>query len=268
MQSESTDLEKSLLKQLECPVCSKYMCPPIILCANGHNICNICRQKVSQCPKCLKQFVDSRNLALEGLARQVMYPCKYQSYGCTEISEHDNIVGHQATCRYNQQVCPVAKLAVGTCSWTGSYNDIMGHLQENHLEVCCEYVEGEVQFMYNVTGDMKFFCFIFAYNDVFFFLFQEKDAGGYDAPYNVFYAVLVNVGSSENAAKYKYKVEFVNKDDTEGVTFMHLTRSSDVNLEELYNSCKCGKLRSDVVSRLKDEEGNLKFKLEIIKIGN
>jgi len=83
-----------------------------------------------------------------------------------------------------------------------------------------------------------------------------------------FYAVLLYVGPSENAAKFKYKVEFVNKDDTEGVTVMHLTRSSGEDLDQLYNSCKCGMLRYDVVSRLKDEEGNLKFKLGIVRIGN
>jgi hypothetical protein len=33
---------------------------------------------------------------------------------------------------------------------------------------------------------------------------------------DIFYAVLMYVGPVENAAKYKYKVEFVNKDDTEG----------------------------------------------------
>ena len=260
MQSESTDKEQSLLNHLECPVCLDYMTPPIILCANGHKLCEICRKEVTTCPNCRGNFVTTRNLALEDLARQVMYPCKYRSYGCAEIFEHDKIVGHQATCLYSQQVCPVAKLAIGTCSWTGSRKDIKGHLQENHLEVCCEYVEGEVKFIHKLDTYMKLFCFIFAYNEVFFSLFHWE--------ISIFYIVLLYVGPSENAAEYKYKVEFVNKDDTEGVTVMHLTRSSDENLEDLYNSCNCGKLHSGVVSGLKDKNGNLKFKMEIIKIGN
>jgi len=259
MESEPTDLEKSLLIHLECPVCTEYVRPSITLCANGHKICNICRQKFYNCPTCAKEFVNTRNLALEDLAGQVMYPCKYRSYGCTETFNHDKIVGHQATCRYSPQVCPVAKLAIGNCSWTGSYNDIKGHLQENHLEECCEYVEGDFKYVYEFS-DMKYFRFIFAYNEIFCSLFLERN--------DIFYAVLLYVGPSENAAKYKYRVEFVNKDDTEGVTVMHLTRSADEDLDDLYTSGKCGKLRYDMVYRLRDEEGNVKFRLEIIRVGN
>ena len=241
-------------------MCLEYMRPPIPLCANGHKICGICRQKVNNCPNCREYFVDTRNLALEDLARQVMYPCKYRFYGCTEIFNHDQIAGHQVTCRYIPQVCPVAKLAIGKCSWTGSYDGVKGHLQENHLEVCCEYVGDEFKFIHKLSNYTKIFCFIFAYNEVFFSLFPGEN--------DIFYTVLLYVGPSENAAKFKYKVEFVNKDDTEGVTVMHLTRSSNENLNDLYTSCKCGKLHYDVVDRLKDGEGNLKFKMEIVRIGN
>jgi len=134
MQSESTNLERSLLVHLDSPVCMECMRPPVILCANGHNICNICKPKMHRCPTCREQFLNTINLALEDLARQVMYPCKYRSYGCTEILSHDKIVGHQAKCWYSAQVCPVAKLANGDCRWIGSYSDIKGHLKENHLE--------------------------------------------------------------------------------------------------------------------------------------
>jgi hypothetical protein len=239
-------------------VCKEYSKPPIRLCENGHTICNICRYKVTKCPTCRAAFVNTRNLALEDLAAQVMYPCKYRSYGCTETFKHYKIFGHEAICRYSPQVCPVTKLAIGNCSWTGIYSDIKGHLKENHLEVCCEYVEGDFKYICYLN-DMKFFRFIFAYNEIFFSLFLEKDS--------VFYADLQYVGPSENAAKYKYKVEFVNKDDTEGVTVMHLTRSAGDNLNEFYRSSKCAKLHYDVVNRLRDEQGYLKFKLEIIRVG-
>ena len=241
-------------------MCLVYMRPPITLCANGHKICEICKQKVRKCPTCTEQFVRTRNLALEDLARQVKYPCKYRSYGCTETFNHNKIVGHQATCLYIPQVCPVAKLAIGKCSWTGSYSDMKGHLKENHLEECWEYVEGDFKFIHKITNEMKFFCFIFAHNEIFFLLFEVEC--------DMFYAVLLYVGSPENAAKYKYKVEFVNKDNTEGVTVMHLTRSFDEVLYRVYDLGSCGKLHYNVVSRLRDQEGNLKFKLEIIRVGS
>jgi hypothetical protein len=157
-------------------------------------------------------------------------------------------------------VCPVAKLAFGKCRWTGSYKDIKGHLQKNHLEECCEYVEGDFKFIYKSSSCLKCFCFIFAYNEIFFSLFKEQ--------FGIFYAAVLYVGPRENAAKYKYKVEFVNKDNTEGVTVMHLTRSADENLDDVYSSGECGKLHYDVVNRFRDEEGDVKLKLEIIRVGN
>jgi hypothetical protein len=82
------------------------------------------------------------------------------------------------------------------------------------------------------------------------------------------YVIVQYIGPPENAAKYKYKVEFVNKDETEGVAVMHLTRSSGENLDDIFKSGNCGKLAYDVVSRLKSEENYVKFKLEILKVGN
>jgi hypothetical protein len=97
-------------------------------------------------------------------------------------------------------------------------------LKENHLEECCEYVEGDFKFIYKLTDGMKLFGFIFAYNEISFSLFQEEN--------NIFYAVLLYVGPAKNAVKFKYKLEFVNTDNTEGVTVMHLARSAD---EYLYD---------------------------------
>jgi hypothetical protein len=61
-------------------------------------------------------------------------------------------------------------------------------------------------------------------------------------------------------------VEFVNKYDTEGIAIMHLTKGSDVDLDDLYRSGGCGNLNCDVVGCLKDG-GNVKFSVEIIRVG-
>ena len=255
MQSESTNLEKNLLIHLECPVCLEYMRPPIILCANGHNICNICKQKMHHSPTCKEQFFDTRNKCTEDLASQVKYPCKYRSYGCTEIFNHDKTVGHQVKCRYIPQVCPVSKLAFGNWSWSGSYNDMKGYLKWGHLNNCCEYAEGGNKFLCGSTTLKCAFNFIFSYNVLFVFLLLEED--------DILYAVLLYFGPAENAAEYKCKVEFVNKDDRERVTVVHLTRSSEENLHDTYRSGNCGKLLYDVANRLRDKIPKLMFKIEI-----
>jgi hypothetical protein len=102
--------------------------------------------------------------------------------------------------------------------------------------------------------------FVFALNEDFFLRFQKNNG--------TLYAVLLYIGPAENAAKYKYKVEFVNTDNTEGVTVMHLTRSFDENLDDIFKTGNCGKLHYDVVSRLTTKEGGWKFKIEIFRVGD
>ena len=45
------------------------------------------------------------------------------------------------------------------------------------------------------------------------------------------------IGPAENAAKFKYKVVCVNKDDMESVSLMYLTRCGDENLRDVYTGC-------------------------------
>jgi hypothetical protein len=76
------------------------------------------------------------------------------------------------------------------------------------------------------------------------------------------------IGPPENAAKYKYKVEFVNTVNTEGVTLMLLTRSFDENLDYVLKSENRGKLHFDGVNRLKTQKARIKLKLAILKVCN
>ena len=264
MQSESADLKQSLLSVLECPVCMEYMRPPIILCVNGHNICNICRPKLDDCPTCRKRFLSTRNVGLEKLAQEVKYPCTYLKFGCNEVFAHNKLVEHQAACRYGQLTCPAAKCSSGIrivqCDWTGNYKEVKNHLMEDHLEMCFDYGEVELTSLIYMCSYALCDKFVFVYNEVFFRQFCKRN--------DMFYVVVRYIGPPENAAKYKYKVKFVNKDDTEGVTVMNLTRSSNENLDDVFKSGNCGKLHYDVVNRLTTQKACIKFKLEILKVGN
>ena len=261
MQSQSTDLEQSLLSVLECPVCMEYMRPPIRMCVNGHNICNICRPKLDVCPTCRKQFVSTRNVGLEKLAQEVKYPCTYRQFGCEEVFAHDKLVEHETRCLYRQLTCPAAICISGMqCDWTGNYNEVKNHLMENHNETCLDY--REVALSPFILLCFHAWCnkFVFIYDEVFFRQFCERNG--------IFYVVVQYIGPPENAAKYKYKVEFVNEDNTEGVTVMHLTRSFDENLDDIFKAGNCGKLHYDVVKRLTTQKAYIKFKVEILKVGN
>jgi hypothetical protein len=49
---------------------------------------------------------------------------------------------------------------------------------------------------------------------------------------------------------------------------MHLTRSFDENLYNVFKSGNCGKLHCDVVNCLRDEMSKLRFKIEILRVGD
>ena len=158
----------------------------------------------------------------------------------------------------------VYNLPIAKCDWTGSYNDIKKHLMEKHRCDCYEYVDGKFRVLENIAWVHSLLTnlsqFVFALNEDFFLRFQKNNDN--------LYAVLLYVGPAENAAKYKYKVEFVNTDNTEGGTVMHFTRSLDEKFDEIFKTGNCVKLHYDVVSRLETKEGGWKFKIEIFRVGD
>jgi hypothetical protein len=131
---------------------------------------------------------------------------------------------------------------------------------EKHRGDCYEYVGGKYRVLKNIAVPMSLSQFVFALNEVFFLRFQANN--------DTLYAALQYIGPAENAAKYKYKVKFANKDNTEGVTVMHLTRSFGDKLDDVFKSGNCGKVHYDVVRRLRDESFKLKFKIEILRVGD
>jgi hypothetical protein len=62
-----------------------------------------------------------------------------------------------------------------------------------------------------------FLCqFVLALNEVPRLRFQFNND-------NIFYAPLQYIGPTDNATNYQYNFTLINKDNTEGVTVMHLT---------------------------------------------
>jgi hypothetical protein len=131
---------------------------------------------------------------------------------------------------------------------------------EKHRGKCYEYVRGKFIVMKNIEPHVIRSHFVFALNEVFFLRFQANN--------DTLYSVLQYIGPAENAAKFKYKVKFVNWDDTESLTIKHLTRSFDENLDDLFKSGNCGKLHYDVVSRLETKGIGIYIKIEIFRVGN
>jgi len=97
-------IDRELLKELECPVCTEYMSSPIKMCENGHNICGSCKEHLWECPSCRGMFVTVRNIALEKLAATAVYPCKNREAGCEETFTVNDKDSHLAECLFHRKV--------------------------------------------------------------------------------------------------------------------------------------------------------------------
>jgi hypothetical protein len=143
--------------------------------------------------------------------------------------------------------------------WTGNYDQIKNHLKEKHSDKCYDYGEAELRTVKDFCNIGFYYEFLFAFNEVFFQRFQRRG--------ELFYVSVIYIGHTENAAKYKYRVEFVNEDNTAGVSVMRLTSSFNREVKHLLRLGNC-KLHYDEVSHLTKQEGDLSYRTEILRIGD
>lgn len=128
-----------MLSELECPICTDYMLPPIYMCSTGHSLCGLCKTKLSKCPSCDTDFSEARNYSLEKISEIVTYPCKYKHQGCDFVANHKDITFHEVKCPYSCQNnirCFLNNTV--PCTWTGSYEKIFQHIFLLHPDYCIQ----------------------------------------------------------------------------------------------------------------------------------
>ncbi|XP_069354805.1 uncharacterized protein [Maniola hyperantus] len=102
------DLNRSLLRLLECPVCLECMEPPMSQCRRGHLVCVRCRARLAGCPVCRTTFSSVRNRAMEGVAEILRYPCRH---GCGQETHLRLRASHEANCANRRYRCPAPACA-------------------------------------------------------------------------------------------------------------------------------------------------------------
>jgi len=192
-----------LLALFECPVCFDYALPPIFQCESGHVVCTECRAHLHICPSCRAPLANIRNLALEKVAEQVLFPCKFSSSGCQLTMSSATKPAHELHCDYRPYVCPCPG---SSCKWSGSVNDVMSHLLSQHNAITTlqgediVFMATDVSLPGNVDWVMLQSCF-----DSHFLLVLEKqdkqEAG------QMFYAVVQYIGTNKQAQNFVYRLE-------------------------------------------------------------
>uniref|UniRef100_A0A6P7H4A0 RING-type E3 ubiquitin transferase n=1 Tax=Diabrotica virgifera virgifera TaxID=50390 RepID=A0A6P7H4A0_DIAVI len=125
----SETLEQRLISQFECPVCFKYVSPPIRLCVSGHSFCTNCFENLNKCAVCREKMSPNRCILLEKLHAFLTFPCKYLDKGCSFSGKGDLRTNHQEYCEFSSTTCP---LGYTSCDWTGLRSEMIDHCKTNH----------------------------------------------------------------------------------------------------------------------------------------
>ncbi|XP_050672141.1 uncharacterized protein LOC126970328 [Leptidea sinapis] len=126
-----TDHYESLIKELTCTKCNRYMKSPIYLCVEGHSTCGPCYEKSYQCHICKKEFAQIRPKVLESLANKVLFPCTNE--GCPKHATLSLLEKHAVHCQYRIINCFMARV-YGECKWEGRAGEWMDHCFSIHKQ--------------------------------------------------------------------------------------------------------------------------------------
>ena len=242
-------LDEALLKDLECPVCTEYMVPPINMCTNGHNICSKCRGRVTCCPTCRTTFSVTRNVALENIARRQKYPCANRQGGCLELFSIEHIAKHHAACVYGKIKCP--KPFLGECSWIGFKNDVMEHVKSAHP---IAFSEASIVLDNQLADSWA----IFSYFGELFTYYKKKRDGRY-------YAAVQLIGTSSEASKYKCEFTLRAANGIEQISKTFLVHGYSEDWETIFNSGKFLSLEEETME-LFVEENDLKLIVTLYRV--
>jgi len=224
MNDLSRALLEDLLKDLECPVCMEYMVPPIKFCTNGHNICTKCREKVQFCPTCRARFSETRNIALENIARRQKYPCANRQRGCFELFSVEHINEHNAVCIYGKIRCPFRLNR--NCSWNGFKSDLMEHATEAHPIWFCE----KSTFHSELFED-KVLTLVSCFGELFVYYKRIRDER--------LYCAVQLIGTSSEASKYKCEFTLRAANGIEQISKTLFVRSYTEGFGTSFSSRKC-----------------------------
>lgn len=187
----------------ECPVCFDYVLPPIMQCNSGHLICSLCRPKLHCCPNCRGPLGSVRNLAMEKVAETITFPCKFTHCGCTKRLYHREKREHEERCECRPYPCPVPG---SSCKWQGGLEGVMSHLSVAHKTITILSGEDIVFLATDVTlhgaVDWVMLQSCFSHHFMLVLEKQERHEG-----HQQFFAVVMMIGSSEEALNFTYRLE-------------------------------------------------------------
>ncbi|VEN40181.1 unnamed protein product [Callosobruchus maculatus] len=244
---------KDLLIELECPICTSYMVPPIRQCATGHSVCESCRNKLQKCALCQSNFTDSRNISLEGLAVKMRYPCVYKASGCTASLAYNEREGHKLNCRYRGFACAMEK-----CSWVGPLEELAAHWASKkmtsrpyHMSNLCHTKMKNEAYYVNIVE---------AYNKMFWFKCRLSNK-------KLYWAVQY-IGNVGEADEYFYEIEIFKPGRTKRKVLMSdYCQPIDIPNAHLLKEDGCIWMNTELVEDFVNEDHLLVYYMRVHQVG-
>lgn len=238
-----------LLRELECPICTAYMAPPIRQCSTGHSICEKCRRKLPKCPLCQGKFTEAKNLTLEALATKMHYPCEHKDSGCTAKLAFDERERHEAVCMFRGFKC-----ALERCPWMGKLGEIEQHWGEKKSASRPYGINSVCHF--KLKPEFTFVNLVKAYNQLFWF--KCKTVMG-----NTFWAVQF-IGGSDDADNYCYQVDIVKPGASKcKVILSDYCQSIETSDQEMFQEGNCVSLSLDALRRFTGDDEVLVYYVRV-----
>ena len=246
---------------LNCPICYNLPSPTRIYgCANGHHVCQTCHKQITQCPICLDEFIDCRQLVLEKILRNIDTPGHLQiqcrNKDCHVFSTQDDINIHENICDQRELTCP--KNMFELCKFKGNRQELNTHNQKHKCFAVQVHPESAQQ---NPLGLATFEPNTVFTGNVDEFPTQKKDGIAVLSPTMLFsrktskaglMALLVTwlngtylftvqcLAPKEITEKWSVSIT-VGNGETESPTYMFTGKpvNQDMNLLEAYTSGQC-----------------------------
>jgi hypothetical protein len=240
---------------LECPVCMDAMRAPILQCQNGHNVCNVCKLKLRNCPTCRAEFIETRNLALEKLSQRIRFPCANSQRGCIEKLSIHNIMKHQISCPYQTHKCLLGH--PHSCPWEGLRTDILQHAKEIHevyafdtrLDRFSKYED------WKETMEGAVLCTL---SEEIFLLRKKRDSDK-----RKYYEAVQYIGPAENASKYRFEHHLVSPGGHKEMTVTCPAFSNTESMEQIIETGKCFIIDYDTAKAFVGRDGRIGWTVTI-----
>jgi hypothetical protein len=199
----------------------------------------------------------SRNLALEKQVDKMKYPCKYKDLGCTGLFSLECLATHQENCPRQTCKCPFEVLYRNTCTWEGTKDAVVGHMQINHSDRCGTLTRsGKYRIrLWDIEKGPLWFGAFFKEDDVFLRYTKLIDSH--------VYTCLMYLGAKEEAASFTYKMTVSNVDKTGCCVASRRTCPITNNVNKIFQSCDCVILHHDFVKQCVDAEKCLPVEFQV-----